>query len=348
MQKRARHRSGSFVKNPLYCAFQQNTTHLISSCLEIIDMSDNKLKIRIKIQQPQPHAIEESYANPEIVYEQVWDWKKIGIGVLFALSLLVLMGSLLFTGESNKKPQRAEQNEFPVSAPGETPVVTAKPDEQSEAAQPIAAPPSNQAATASKPVVKPARKPVPKNIANRSNAAEKEIPKETLIHSANEMKHEAHGTQQPRHIDKIGEGASTAQRSDSLVQPINQRFPKTAARPKPRTTSDRPEVLRAQLSHAIKAREPVDSIDAVQLRPGESKSVYFYVHLKNLQGQKIHINWYYNNKPDSHLSLQVHNNNWRTQASKQLDYRRLGVWRVELTDEAENRLATRHFTVAQH
>ena len=49
-------------------------------------------------------------------------------------------------------------------------------------------------------------------------------PKETLINSANEMKHEAHGTQQPRHINMIGEGASTAQRSDSLVQSINQRF----------------------------------------------------------------------------------------------------------------------------
>jgi hypothetical protein len=56
---------------------------------------------------------------------------------------------------------------------------------------------------------------------NKSSAA-----KETLINSANEMKHEAHGMQQPRHINKIGEGASTAQRSDSLVQPINQRFPK--------------------------------------------------------------------------------------------------------------------------
>ncbi len=30
-------------------------------------------------------------------------------------------------------------------------------------------------------------------------------PKETLINSANEMKHEAHGTQQPRHINMIGE-----------------------------------------------------------------------------------------------------------------------------------------------
>ena len=42
------------------------------------------------------------------------------------------------------------------------------------------------------------------------------------------MKREAHGTQQPRHINRIGEGASTAQRSDSLVQSINQRFPKEA------------------------------------------------------------------------------------------------------------------------
>jgi len=47
---------------------------------------------------------------------------------------------------------------------------------------------------------------------------------ETLINLTNEMKHEAHGTQQQRHIKMIGEGASTAQRSDSLVQSMNQRF----------------------------------------------------------------------------------------------------------------------------
>ena len=51
------------------------------------------------------------------------------------------------------------------------------------------------------------------------------IPKEALINSTNEMKCEAHGTQQPRHINLIGEGVSTAQQSNSLVQSINQRFP---------------------------------------------------------------------------------------------------------------------------
>jgi len=49
-------------------------------------------------------------------------------------------------------------------------------------------------------------------------------PKETLINSANGMKRETPGTQQLRPINTIGEGVSTAQRSDSLVQPINQRF----------------------------------------------------------------------------------------------------------------------------
>lgn len=50
--------------------------------------------------------------------------------------------------------------------------------------------------------------------------------KEVSIDSTSELKRETHGTQQPGHADKIGERASTAQRSDSLAQPINQHFPK--------------------------------------------------------------------------------------------------------------------------
>ena len=50
--------------------------------------------------------------------------------------------------------------------------------------------------------------------------------KETLIKSASGMKCKAHGAQQPRHIKWIGEVASTAQRSNSPAQTLNQRFPK--------------------------------------------------------------------------------------------------------------------------
>jgi len=39
------------------------------------------------------------------------------------------------------------------------------------------------------------------------------------------MKRKAHGAQKPRHINRIVEVASTAQRSDSPAQAINQGFP---------------------------------------------------------------------------------------------------------------------------
>ncbi|MBY0500155.1 MAG: hypothetical protein K2P74_11205 [Nitrosomonas sp.] len=42
---------------------------------------------------------------------------------------------------------------------------------------------------------------------------------EMPINSGSEMEYEAHEMQQPRHITKIGEEASTAQRSDSFEQP---------------------------------------------------------------------------------------------------------------------------------
>jgi len=51
---------------------------------------------------------------------------------------------------------------------------------------------------------------------------------------------------------------------------------------------------------------------------------------------------------DSQLRLQVHNSNWRTHASKQLDHQRIGSWRVELIDASGNQLAIRNFTVTEN
>jgi len=48
--------------------------------------------------------------------------------------------------------------------------------------------------------------------------------KEPLINCLRGMKRKAHGAEKPRHIKRIVEVASTAQRSDSPAQAINQRF----------------------------------------------------------------------------------------------------------------------------
>ncbi|WP_292996019.1 DUF2914 domain-containing protein [Nitrosomonas sp.] len=278
-------------------------------------MENNKLKIRIQIQQQPPQAIDEIYPDlpePEVTYEEVLDWRKISIAALILLPILILIGYLLFADKNNEK----SRNEPPpvdsiISEPenkaslDKTEPLTGSSDKASETqsdelkTQQNAPDDSKETTVASKAIATPIKKPESATVINQ--------PAITGI-----------------------------------------KIPKTARQSKPQKTSDHPEVARAQLSHAIEEREPVDSIDAIQLHPGESQSIHFYLHLKNLQGKNIRINWYHDDKLDSQLALQVHNNNWRTHASKQLDHRRLGPWRVELVDESGNLLAARSFTVSQH
>lgn len=269
-------------------------------------MSNNTLKIRIQIQQQPPQAIEEIYPEPEIVYEQVLDWKKIAAATVMLLMILSLLGYVIFGNITGKSPQSDPVNaetgnsdtsdniSLELSVPAEAAVAES---DESNAEQTIQSVPidSQIADIANRTVIIPRKKPVTK--------------------------------------------ATTS--PPIAVNPV----PKTVTQPKPHQTSDHSVVLRAQLSNAIVSREPVDSIDVVHLSADETKPIHFYVHLKNQQGRKIRIDWYYNNKLDSQLRLQVLNNNWRAHASKQLDHRRLGSWRVELIDDRENQLAVREFSV---
>ena len=281
-------------------------------------MENNKLKIRIQIQQQPPQAIDEIYPDlpePEVTYEESLDWRKISIAALIVLPILILIGYLLFADKNNEK----SRNEPP---PADSIIPVPENKTSLDKTEPLT---------------------------GSSDKASETLPDQLIIQS---------NTQ----VDPVG-SKETAVASKAIATPIKKpesaavinqpaitgiKIPKTARQSKPQKISDHPEVVRAQLSHAIEEREPVDSIDAIQLRSGESKSIHFYLHLKNLQGKNIRINWYHDGKLDSKLALQVHNNNWRTHASKQLDHRRLGSWRVELIDESGNLLAARSFTVSQH
>lgn len=269
-------------------------------------MSNNTLKIRIQIQQQPPQAIEEIYPEPEIVYEQVLDWKKIAVATVLLLMILSFLGYLIFGNITGKSPQSDQVNaetgktissndiSQELNAQAEAPVTESGESNTEQTIQSIPID-SETAESADRTAILPRKKPVNKVT-----------------------------TPPPITVNSV---------------------PKTAIQPKPHQTSDHSVVLRAQLSNAIVSREPTDSIDVVHLRADEAKPIHFYMHLKNQQGRKIRIDWYYNNKLDSQLRLQVLNNNWRTHASKQLDHRRLGSWRVELIDDRENQLAVREFSV---
>ena len=285
------------------------------------DMSSNTLKIRIQIQQPQPQAIEELYPEPEVTYEETLDWNRIAIAAVLLLSLLVLTGYLLFAGGDGEKiPADSTTATVP-----EDSALQKKTKPQLGTANDTTGTQFSELISAQKPTSEPAE-PVKSKTSNNSI-------KPVVIPA---RKPPFNSTANP-----------SGNAGKKIPKTAVQTKPQALAEVKPQVPTDQAEVVRAQLSHAIEAREPVDSIDAVHLQPGESKPIYFYLHLKNLQGKNVRIDWYYNNKLDSKLNLRVHNNNWRTHASKQLDQRRLGAWRVELVDETGNRLAARNFTVTQ-
>jgi len=276
-------------------------------------MSDSKLKIRIQIQQP-PQAIEQIYPElpePGIIYEQSLDWRKISIAALLLSSILALAGYFVFDSNKSEAPSK-------------------------EAVPSIAPTPAHEikiSAEEARPML--------------------ETKDDTIETQSNETLNNFSGLNQPevsREIKAVTASIPKPKPDSIRNEPAatGRKIPKTVTQPKPKKLPDHPLVHKAQFSHAIKAREPVDSISTVQLRQGESKSIYFYLHLKNLQGERISILWYHQDKLDSQLPLQIHNNNWRTYASKQLDHRRLGAWRVELMDNSGNRLATRNFTVTTH
>lgn len=285
------------------------------------DMSSNTLKIRIQIQQPQPQAIEELYPEPEVTYEETLDWNKIAIAAVSLLSLLALIGYLLFaSGDGEKAPADSTTATVPEDA-----ALQKKTEPQLGTANDTTGTQSNELINTQKTSSEPVKSKTPDNPMKSVVIPARKPPFNSTVKTVNP--------------------ADSAEKK--IPKTAAQGKPQASAEVKPRASTDQAEVVRAQLSHAIEAREPVDSIDAVHLQPGESKTIYFYLHLKNLQGKNVRIDWYYNDKLDSKLNLRVHNNNWRTHASKQLDQRRLGAWRVELIDEAGTRLAARNFTVTQ-
>ncbi len=282
-------------------------------------MADNKLKIRIQLQQSSTEAdepYEEIPPSESDFKQQPFDWKKISIAAVLAVILLGFMMYLLLSSDESafnpeqdiiplteQIPTTSQENQFVTNNLSDHPVVpesnasikNSGNDSDTSTALPKIDPVTipirtkpKSVATTKKAVILPARKPKPPN-----------------------------------------------KTSTTVVEPSNVE------------ASNNAQVLRAQLTHAIKHREPVDSIESITLNNGESKSVYFYLHLINLQGKAIHIVWYHNDEVDSKLIMQIHSKNWRTYASKYMNQRRLGAWRVELMDDSGNTLTVKNFTVLQ-
>mgnify|MGYP001053211849 CR=1 FL=1 len=125
--------------------------------------------------------------------------------------------------------------------------------------------------------------------------------------------------------------------------PKNAEIPETSSTssPQPVTT----QVFRAQLTSAISQREPVDDIKQISLAGRSSRAIFLFLHLHDLTGETLRVNWFFQGRSVAQVLLPVGNNDWRTYSSKILNARRLGNWRVTAQDSSGNLLAEFLFEV---
>ncbi|MDP1558335.1 MAG: DUF2914 domain-containing protein [Nitrosomonas sp.] len=271
-------------------------------------MKDQQIKIRIQLTQP-PLPIEQQYLEPmtQVVDDQPpFDWRKISLALLFVVSLFSLVSYALFAGRDDK------------ALFAET------------------VPPVDQAATRDENTILP--------MDFQTEVAFVEAPieyPEKSSESDNIIVMESISAAEPATEIGISSGTDPAVAADALVVADETTVSTIAS-----VVKDQPQVVRAQLSHAIQRREPVDRVDHIALNRGTSEFIYFFMHLRGLEGRKVTVHWYYQDKEVSKIELIIGHQNWRTNASKRLTQKRLGAWHVELQDDSGKLLAQRNFTVS--
>ena len=102
-------------------------------------------------------------------------------------------------------------------------------------------------------------------------------------------------------------------------------------------------IKRAALATSIVEREPTGIADSFSRDIGK---IYCFTHIQGANEPTIiYHRWYFEEKLMAEVTLAVKSNNWRTYSSKQIMYRWIGDWFVEVVDDEGIILKTLHFTI---
>mgnify|MGYP003675289861 CR=1 FL=1 len=286
-------------------------------------MTDNQLKIRIQIAQSPdlPEQHDPALTRQDETDQFPLDWRKILLSLMLMGIVLGFIGYSLFNWIND--------------VPSLTQTVTTKNDPVIPINKAVIPPADLQAETNStrKTTEYPEDTSSSSNeISAESASLEKQIIADTAIAPEPEPEPEQKQKQNISIVPK------------PLVKPNETSYSARSSSTDP-TKTDQPHVVRALLTRAIQQQEPIDTVSEVWLNRGISEHIYFFVQLRDLNGQRVSVHWYYQDREVAKVNLRIGNQNWRTNASKILSKARLGAWRVAIHDQSGNQLAQRHFTV---
>ena len=127
-----------------------------------------------------------------------------------------------------------------------------------------------------------------------------------------------------------------------------QKAPKHASRQAPSIVA--PTVKRAQFTHGIEDREPIDRISrtlpAWDYKQGP-RPIYFFTEVSGLGGRTIYHRWERNGRVVSEIPFDVKSSwRWRVFSSKNILPTMAGRWRVTVVDDLDNVLYRQDITLS--
>ena len=105
-------------------------------------------------------------------------------------------------------------------------------------------------------------------------------------------------------------------------------------------------VARAQLTHDIEKNEPIDSLK-LPLKIGKKETlwIYYFVELKNMQGNAVFHEWWLNGNLVSRKKVNISDDPWRTASKQLITYTNNNDWVVRVVDESRNKLVEKSFNL---
>jgi len=321
-------------------------------------MSDNKLKIRINLQQPNPSELYdqneqealETQSNPEhwnTLEKPPFDWRKISIAVIVLIAIIGTSG-YLFLSNSETKSLHGKSDAHNTLSESDYPTDYSSRFNTFDDIQSSAS---------------------PSGILTETIAIEQQLEGESTDDIVSTAINKQNSTNDLINAPVPQSKPPLAAKTIKPVPPLPNIKPSGLATDNPLKTSqeskensssiidepihvdaatsitDHPSVIRAQLTHEIRHREPIDAINRISLEDGKNKSIYFFVELHDLESQNIIAEWHFEERLVTQTKLHIGGNQWRTNASKLLRKRSIGAWKVILLDQTGNMLAERHFVV---
>jgi len=147
----------------------------------------------------------------------------------------------------------------------------------------------------------------------------------------------------PAEVEEENAGPDTTPAS---AEPPGAAAPEAAAEPSTEVPVVDARVARAQLTSAVKDREPVDRLpSSIQVSDGRLARIVFFSEVRDLAGQTLSHRWEHRGETVAEVSFIIGSDTWRMHSAKRVTAAMTGEWRVVVVDEVGTELASVPFVL---